>query len=181
MPPFTFRPATPADLTAVIDLVTSAYRGESSRAGWTTEADFLEGNRIDSEILRDDMLRPRSRVILAEHTGNRQPIACAHIAEDDGAGYFGMFAVSPTLQGAGIGKALLAEAERVVFDEWQLPQMRMLVIDLRDELIAFYQRRGYRRTGRYTPFPYGDPRFGLPLRSDLRFETLEKSLSRAHE
>jgi len=181
MPPFTFRPATPADLNAVIDLVTSAYRGESSRAGWTTEADFLEGNRIDPEILRDDMLRPRSRVILAEHTDNRQLIACAHIAEDDGAGYFGMFAVSPTLQDAGIGKALLAEAERVVRDEWQLPQMCMLVIDLRGELIAFYQRRGYHRTGRYTAFPYGDARFGLPLRNDLRFETLEKSLKYVYE
>jgi len=179
MPAFTFRPATPADLNAVIALVTSAYRGESSRAGWTTEADFLEGNRIDPEILRDDMLRPRSRVLLAERTG--QLIACAHIAEDDGAGYFGMFAVSPTLQGAGIGKALLAEAERVVFEEWQLPLMRMLVIDLRGELIAFYQRRGYHRTGRYTAFPYGDPRFGLPRRDDLRFETLEKSLKCVYE
>jgi len=179
MLPFTFRSATPADLNAVIDLVTSAYRGESSRAGWTTEADFLEGNRIDPEILCDDMLRPRSRVLLAESTAPRQLLACAHIAEDEGAGYFGMFAVLPTLQGGGIGKALLAEAERVVRDEWQLPLMRMLVIDLRDELIAFYQRRGYRRTGRHTPFPYGDARFGLPLRADLRFETLEKSLGHA--
>jgi len=176
MSPFTFRPATPADLNAVIALVTSAYRGESSRAGWTTEADFLEGNRIDPDTLRDDMLGPRSRVLLAENTGNGQLMACAHIAEEEGAGYFGMFAVSPALQGAGIGKALLAEAERIVYEEWQLPRMRMLVIDLRDELIAFYQRRGYRRTGQYTPFPYGDPRFGLPLRDDLRFETLEKSL-----
>jgi len=175
MQPFTFRSATPADLNAVIDLVTSAYRGERSRAGWTTEADFLEGNRIDPDTLRDDILRPRSRVLLAENTGG-QLIACAHIAEDEGAGYFGMFAVSPQLQGSGIGKALLAEAERVVRDEWQLPQMRMRVIDLRDELIAFYQRRGYRRTGQYSPFPYGDARFGLPLRDDLRFETLEKSL-----
>jgi len=178
---FTFRPATPADLDAVIALVTSAYRGESSRAGWTTEADFLEGNRIDPDTLRNDMLRPRSRVLLAESANRQQLIACAHIAEDDGAGYFGMFAVSPTLQGGGIGKALLAEAERVVRDEWQLPQMRMLVIDLRDELIAFYQRRGYRRTGRYTAFPYGDARFGLPLRNDLRFETLEKSLKYVYE
>jgi len=103
MLPFTFRSATPADLNAVIDLVTSAYRGESSRAGWTTEADFLEGNRIDPEILCDDMLRPRSRVLLAESTAPRQLLACAHIAEDEGAGYFGMFAVLPTLQGGGIG------------------------------------------------------------------------------
>jgi len=178
---FNFRAATPADLPAVIALVTSAYRGESSRAGWTTEADLIDGNRIDPDILHDDMIRPRSRVLLAERANDGGLIACAHIAEDEGAGYFGMFAVLPALQGSGIGKALLDEAERVAAEQWQLPLMRMLVIDVRDELIAFYQRRGYRRTGKYTPFPYGDPRFGLPRRDDLRFETLEKPLRCAHE
>ena len=105
-------------------------------------------------------------------------LACAHVAEDDGAGYFGMFAVRPDLQGAGVGKALLAEAERLAGEDWQLPVMRMTVIDLRDSLIAFYQRRGYTRTGIHKPFPYGDERFGIPLRQDLRFEVLEKDLAR---
>jgi ribosomal protein S18 acetylase RimI-like enzyme len=108
-------------------------------------------------------------------------IACAHVAVehvDDGpdAGYFGMFSVDPQLQGGGIGKAVLDEAERIARDEWSLPVMRMTVIDIRDELIAFYQRRGYRRTGVFKPFPYGDARFGLPKRDDLRFEVLEKAL-----
>jgi ribosomal protein S18 acetylase RimI-like enzyme len=108
---------------------------------------------------------------------SRELVACAHVAaEEDGAGYFGMFAVRPGLQGAGIGHALLAEAERIVREDWKLPQMRMTVIDLRDELIAWYQRRGYRRTGVFRPFPYGDPRFGIPRRNDLRFEVLEKPL-----
>jgi len=173
----TFRPATPADLAAIIELVTCAYRGESSRAGWTTEADVLDGNRIVPEVLRHDISRARSRVILAERSEDAALIACAHVAEENGAGYFGMFAVRPTLQGSGIGKALLAEAERVVREDWHLPAMRMQVIDVRDELIAFYQRRGYRRTGQYAPFPYGDPRFGLPKRDDLRFEALEKCLT----
>ena len=176
-PPMTelhFRAATPADLDAIVALVTSAYRGDSSRAGWTTEADFLCGNRIDAEVLRADIERPGSRVLLAERGG--ELLACAHVSEEDGAGYFGMFSVVPGLQGGGIGKQVLAECERIARDEWQLPAMRMTVIDIRNELIAFYERRGYVRTGILKPFPYGDERFGLPQRDDLRFEVLEKAL-----
>ncbi|ODU41581.1 MAG: GNAT family N-acetyltransferase [Lysobacteraceae bacterium SCN 69-48] len=169
-----FRSATPADLDAIVALVTSAYRGDASRAGWTTEADLLDGNRIDPEVLRADLARPRSRVLLVEADDGLH--ACAHVADEDGAGYFGMFAVRPGLQGGGLGKRLLAECERIVGDEWGLPVMRMTVIDVRDELIAFYQRRGYRRTGQFKPFPYGDARFGQPKRDDLRFEVLEKPL-----
>ena len=169
-----FRAATPADLDAIVALVTSAYRGDSSRAGWTSEADFLDGNRIDAEVLRTDIERPGSRVLLAERGG--ELLACAHVSEEDGAGYFGMFSVVPGLQGAGIGKQVLAECERIARDDWRLPAMRMTVIDIRDELIAFYERRGYRRTGILKPFPYGDERFGLPRRDDLRFEVLEKAL-----
>jgi ribosomal protein S18 acetylase RimI-like enzyme len=87
-----------------------------------------------------------------------------------------MFSVRPTLQGGGIGKQVIAEAERIVREDWRLPAMRMTVIDVRDELIAFYERRGYVRTGIKKPFPYGDPRFGQPRRDDLQFEVLEKHL-----
>ncbi|WP_028839450.1 GNAT family N-acetyltransferase [Thermomonas fusca] len=169
-----FRSATPADIDALVALVTSAYRGDASRAGWTTEADLLDGSRIEPDVLRADLARPRSRVLLAEADGGLQ--ACAHVADEDGAGYFGMFAVRPGLQGGGLGKQLLAECERIARDEWQLPVMRMTVIDVRAELIAFYERRGYRRTGEFKPFPYGDTRFGQPKRDDLRFEVLEKPL-----
>ena len=169
-----FRAATEADIDAIVALVTSAYRGESSRAGWTTEADRLDGARIDPEVLRADIARAGSRVVLAERDGAL--LACAHVAVDGDAGYFGMFSVVPGLQGGGIGKQVLAECERIVRDDWRLPAMRMTVIDVRDELIAFYQRRGYRRTGITKPFPYGDARFGEPKRDDLRFEVLEKTL-----
>jgi len=175
--PLAFRRATAHDVTPVVALVTSAYRGEHSRIGWTTEADLLDGGRIDPQLLLDDITRPRSQVLLAEHQESGKLIACAHLAEDDGAGYFGMFAVSPDYQGQGLGTTVLAEAERMIADDWQLPVIRMAVIDLRHELIAFYQRRGYRRTGRHQPFPYGDARFGLPRRDDLRFEILEKPLA----
>ena len=179
MDPVLFRDAVEADIPALVALVTSAYRGEASRAGWTTEADLLDGNRIDPDVLRGDIQRPGSRVLLAEREradSGRELLGCAHVSIEDGAGYFGMFSIRPDLQGAGLGKRLLAEAERVVREEWKLPAMRMTVIDVRGELIAFYERRGYRRTGIKKPFPATDPRFGIPKRDDLRFEVLEKPL-----
>ncbi len=172
--PLLFRAATPADIDAVVALVESAYRGEASRAGWTTEADLLDGRRTGADDIESILARPQSQVLLAERDGRL--LACAHVAVEDGAGYFGMFSVDPTMQGGGIGKGVLAEAERIVANQWRCPRMRMTVIDVRDELIAFYERRGYVRTGERKPFPYGDPRFGLPKRPDLRFEVLEKFL-----
>jgi ribosomal protein S18 acetylase RimI-like enzyme len=177
MPPLKFRHATRADVLAIVALVESAYRGDASRAGWTTEADLLDGQRTDADDVRSCVDRARSIVLLAER--DHRLVACAHVAAEGGAGYFGMFSVTPALQGAGFGKHVLAEAERVVREDWQLHAMRMTVIDVRSELIAFYERRGYVRTGITKPFPYGDSRFGLPKRPDLRFEVLEKQLAPA--
>ncbi len=173
-PPLRFRPATAADADAIVALVESAYRGDASRVGWTTEADLLDGRRTGADDVLAQIARRDSRILLAERDG--ELVACAHVAVEDGAGYFGMFSVVPSLQGAGVGKAVLAEAERIARDEFGQARMQMTVIDVRDELIAFYERRGYRRTGIRKPFPYGDPRFGLPRRDDLRFEVLEKAL-----
>ena len=172
--PLAFRNATPADIDALVGLVESAYRGDVSKQGWTTEADLLGGRRTGADDISGCIDRPQSVILMAERGG--ELLGCAHVAIEDGAGYFGMFSVSPTLQGGGIGKLLLAEAERVVREDWGLGAMRMTVIDVRDELIAFYERRGYRRTGIHKPFPYGDERFGQPKREDLRFEILEKAL-----
>lgn len=169
-----FRHAGVEDIPALVTLVTSAYRGDVSRQGWTTEADILDGNRIDPEVLREDIERPRSAVLIAER--GDALLACAHVCDEEGLGYFGMFAVRPDLQNAGIGRLVLAEAERLAREQWSLTTMCMTVIDLRSELIAWYERRGYRRTGVKKPFPATDPRFGLPLRDDLRFEVLEKPL-----
>ncbi|MDQ3206494.1 MAG: GNAT family N-acetyltransferase [Pseudomonadota bacterium] len=180
-PPLSFRVATPADVGPLVALIESAYRGEASRAGWTTEADLLDGRRTGPEDVAACIERDHSIILVGEGqaaTGDTPPLlACAHLAIEDDAAYFGMFSVRPELQGGGVGKALLAEAERIARDRWRLPSMRMTVIDVRDELIAFYERRGYRRTGIHKPFPYGDERFGIPRRSDLRFEMLEKSLA----
>jgi len=175
MSTLTFRAATPADIPALIALVTSAYRGDASRAGWTTEADILDGARIDAEGLQADIARARSTILLAERDGHL--LACAHVADGGEHGYFGMFAVDPTQQGSGLGKQLIAEAEAYGVRAWGLSSMLMTVIDVREELIAFYERRGYVRTGIKKPFPYGDERFGIPKRDDLQFEILEKHLS----
>jgi ribosomal protein S18 acetylase RimI-like enzyme len=173
-----FRRATAADVAAVVALTESAYRGEASRAGWTTEADFLDGQRTDAADVSALIARDDARIVLAERGGGLLASCLVERQMSDGvpSGYFGMFSVRPNLQNAGIGRALLAEAERIVRDEWQCRQMRMSVISIREPLIAWYERRGYRRTGEYKPFPYGDERFGIPKRDDLRFEWLIKSL-----
>ncbi len=173
-----FRTAASADIPALVALVTSAYRGDASRAGWTTEADLLDGQRIDPHGLAETIAKPGSRVLIferRERQGTRM-LACCHVEKQGDACYFGMFAVDPALQGGGVGKLAMSEAERVAREDFGCREMQMTVISVRDELIAWYERRGYRRSGIYKPFPYGDERFGIPKRDDLRFELLVKPL-----
>ncbi|WP_299537245.1 GNAT family N-acetyltransferase [uncultured Streptomyces sp.] len=170
----TFRTASEDDVPALVELVESAYRGDSSRAGWTTEADILQGQRTDEDGVRAIVTAPGGRLLVAERDG--EPVACCQLEHRGEAAYFGMFSVRPGLQGAGLGKTVIAEAERVAREDWKASEMHMTVISVREELIAFYERRGYRRTGKLTPFPYGDERFGVPLRDDLEFELLVKAL-----
>ena len=170
----TFRAAEPADAGALVTLIESAYRGDASRAGWTTEADILEGQRTDPQGVIEVIDSPRSRLLAVERDGAL--VACCQLECRGEHAYFGMFAVSPAQQGAGLGKVIIAEAERVAREEWDAREMHMTVISVRDDLIAWYERRGYRRTGKMTPFPYGDERFGIPQRDDLEFELLVKDL-----
>ncbi|MFK4111220.1 GNAT family N-acetyltransferase [Streptomyces sp. NPDC002176] len=170
----TFRDATDADVDALVALVESAYRGDASRAGWTTEADILDGQRTDPEGVLQVIKAPDSRLLVVEREG--AIVACCQLEHRGTHAYFGMFAVSPTLQGAGLGKAVMTEAERLARTTWGATEMHMTVISVRDDLIGWYERRGYRRTGETTPFPYGDERFGIPRRPDLRFELLVKPL-----
>ncbi|MBG6213810.1 MAG: GNAT family N-acetyltransferase [Cryobacterium sp.] len=176
MDTLTFRRATTDDVPALLELVTSAYRGEASRQGWTTEADLIDGQRLDADILRADLDRAHSFVILGERGVDL--VGCAHIEKDVGdTAYFGMFAVRPIGQSQGDGKRILAEAERQAVSEWRSTAMVMTVISVRDSLIAFYERRGYQRTGVQKPFHF-DTRFGVPKRDDLHLEVLEKVLQR---
>jgi len=172
--PLTFRAAVAADIPAIVALVESAYRGESGLRGWTTESHLLDGRRTNNEDVGAVIKRPNSILLLAERGGGL--IASCHVERQGKSGYFGMFAVDPAQQGSGLGKAVLAEAERIARERWQCRSMRMTVIEQRNELIAWYERRGYLRTAEYQPFPYDDERFGIPRRPDLRFEVLVKTL-----
>jgi GNAT superfamily N-acetyltransferase len=176
LPPLTFRSALPGDASVIVALVESAYRGDASRQGWTHEADLLDGQRTDLEEVSRLLARAHEdgRVLLA--TRGPDLIACCHVERRGDAGYFGMFSVEPKAQGGGIGRLVLTEAERIAREEWRCRAMTMTVIDVRTELIAWYERRGYVRTGEHQAFPYGDARFGLPKRNDLRFEVLKKPL-----
>ncbi|MGW1718602.1 GNAT family N-acetyltransferase [Streptomyces sp. NPDC002156] len=170
----TFRDATEDDVDTLVELIESAYRGDASRAGWTTEADILEGQRSDPQIVLGVIKAADSRLLTVEQDG--RVVACCQLEHRGDHAYFGMFAVSPALQGAGLGKVIIAEAERSARETWGTREMHMTVISVRNDLIAWYERRGYRRTGKMTPFPYGDERFGIPQRDDLQFELLVKEL-----
>ncbi|HET9690522.1 MAG TPA: GNAT family N-acetyltransferase [Acidimicrobiales bacterium] len=170
-----FRVATPADIPAVVALVESAYRGDASRAGWTTEADLLDGQRTDAEEVRSLVADPDGHIILA--TAEGELVGCCHLrTRPGGPAYFGMFAVRPELQGHGTGRALLAEAEAQAAAAGA-SRLQMTVLAQRPDLIAWYERLGYRRTGRQVPFPHGDERFGRPRRPDLVFDELDKELA----
>jgi GNAT superfamily N-acetyltransferase len=168
------RPATTPDAPAIAELVNSAYRGESSRAGWTTEADLLEGQRTDAEAVAAIIASPDDVVLV--HERNDGIAACVHLERTPAGCYLGMLTVRPTLQAGGVGRRLLASAEAWAAEHWGSARVYMTVIAQRPELIAWYERRGYARTGEQQPFPYGDARFGLPQRDDLVFEVLAKPL-----
>jgi ribosomal protein S18 acetylase RimI-like enzyme len=170
----TFRAADEQDVPAIVALVESAYRGDSSRAGWTTEADLLDGQRTDAATVLAT-IRADDRLVLLAVDAN-ELLGCCELRRRPEAAYFGMFAVVPSLQGGGIGKVVLTEAERRVVEMWDAKRLEMTVLSQREDLIAWYERRGYRRTGGTEPFPYGDARFGLPRRDDLVFVVLEKDL-----
>ena len=173
-PTLPVRAAAVADIPALQALIHSAYRGASSRTGWTHEADLIDGNRIDAEMLRDALADPSTTLFLSEDAEG--PVGCCALTDHgDGTASFGTFAVRPTAQGHGIGDALLRHAEGRARGSGAV-RMELTVVAQRSDLIAWYARRGYRPTGETRPFPYGDERFGRPRRDDLAFSVLAKAL-----
>lgn len=167
-----FRTALPTDIDALSLLVNSAYRGDSSKKGWTTEADLLGGQRTDSEKILEMIQDPSARIELA--TENNVILGCVYLKKESDTMYFGMLTVNPDLQARGIGKLLITHLENVARHE-NCKTIRMTVISQRNELIAFYERRGYQFTGKTEPFPENDPRFGLP-KTKLLFHEFAKKL-----
>jgi GNAT superfamily N-acetyltransferase len=152
--------------------VNRAYRGEASRQGWTTEAHLLDGQRIDEEGLTDMLAVPGAVILLClGESGELLGSFYAHAAGPKV--YLGMLAVDPARQTQGVGKFLLKAAED--YGRWHgCTASKMTVISVRTELIAYYERQGYRPTGETEPFP-ADPRYGIP-RQPLTLLVLEKGL-----
>ena len=170
------RDAGAADIPALHRLIESAYRGEASRAGWTTEADLLAGQRTDPEDLASILADP-AQAMLSAWRGD-DLLGCVLIADrGEAIGYFGMLSVSPTLQGGGLGRRLVDAAHAALAARFGARRVRISVFPQRETLIAWYRRLGYEPTGYTLPFPYSDPRFGLPLRDDLHFIVMERPLA----
>ena len=173
-PAIRLRRANRGDIGDLVRLVEQSYRGDESRVGWTTEADLLDGQRTDALEVGEILDDPWVRLILAEREGVVVGSVLARL-ESDGV-HIGMLAVHPTLQARGLGRRLLAEAERVAIEELGHGQAVLWVLSCRPELVAWYARRGYLDSGRREPFPYGDERFGLPRVAGLEFAVLTKAL-----
>ncbi len=171
-----YRIAELADIPALNDLVGSAYRGERSKAGWTSEAHLLDGQRIDEIMLADIIADPEQTILVFDDTQTLE--GCAALQRHAGYGYIGMVTVRPGAQNTAVGRAILQAAEDFVKQMWLVSRARLTVIAQRTELISWYERRGYQRNGETLPFPYNDPQFGLPKRDDLYFVVLEKNLSK---
>ncbi|QSA97083.1 GNAT family N-acetyltransferase [Methylococcus sp. EFPC2] len=167
----TFRKAVADEAESVAALINSAYRGERSRLGWTTEAHLLDGLRTDTADIRQLIARRDSIILLCEHA--EAIIGSVHIEKAGGDANLGMFVVDPTRQGQGVGKHLLSRAEETARTEWQVDKIVLHVITLRHELIAFYGRRGYRRTGVLHEFPVNPALWTLKV-DGLALEVLEK-------
>ncbi|MDD1622214.1 MAG: GNAT family N-acetyltransferase [Methylococcaceae bacterium] len=157
----------------LVELINSAYRGEPSKLGWTTEADLLDGRRTDAKEIRDLLADEDSMIMLCQSGADL--LGSVHLQKTGERVQIGMLAVSPPLQGRGIGKQLLQAAELAAQEAWAVNRFVMSVIPQRRELIAFYERRGYRRTGVSKAFPE-NPELWAPKVDGLRLELLEKVL-----
>ncbi len=164
--------ATISDIPALNILINSAYRGETSKKGWTTEEHLLGGIRTDEANLTELFLKENATIL--KYTEKNQIIGSVYLEQQDKKLYLGMLTVSPELQGCGIGKKLIQAAESFARNA-KLKTISMTVISVRKELIAFYERRGYKNTGETKPFPMTEPKFGLP-KQFLEFIVMEKEI-----
>jgi ribosomal protein S18 acetylase RimI-like enzyme len=162
--------ATLQDIPQLEILINSAYRGEESKKGWTTEADLLKGKRVEADALANIISQPEA-VILKYCDNDNNLVGCVYLKQDNSSMYLGMLTVSPTLQAGGIGKKILQAAEKYAIDK-KCDTIEMKVISIRYELITWYERHGFYNTGKVSPFP-DDP---LSIQTQpLEFITMEKN------
>lgn len=165
--------ATLEDLTALNQLINSAYRGETSKKGWTTEANILEGLRTTETELKETVLNTKNTLL--KFSSNNEIVGCVLLVDKTDHLYLGMLTVAPHLQNGGVGKKLLQQAEIHAL-ELGLPKIVMTVITVREELIAWYLRNGYEDTGAREPFPSSDVH--IPIANEpLEFMVLSKTIT----
>ncbi len=168
-------PATDDDLESTAALVNLAYRGTE---GWTHEGDFMAGLRTDAETLRRDLAAcPDARLLTSRDSADSPLLGVVWLEPaETGVWYLGMLTVRPDIQDRQLGRMILALAETLAAGQGAR-RIRMTVLNVREPLIAWYQRRGYCKTLDTRPFPYDDQRFGIPKRADLAFVVMEKTLA----
>jgi GNAT superfamily N-acetyltransferase len=169
---------TDNDVPRVVALINRAYRGLGTSSSWSTEASYLSGDRTTEELLRADLVaKPEASLLKWEEAPGDPLLGCVWLESlGDDVWYLGSLAIDPEQQKGGLGRVLLNSAEQWVRERGGR-RVRMSVVNVREALIAWYLRRGYHETGETNPFPYGDDRFGMPLRDDLGFVVLEKDLA----
>lgn len=172
-----FQTATTLNAQEIASLVNSAYRGEYSKQGWTTEASILGGQRTDAEKLQTLIQTPLNQIEIAYEGDSHNIIGSVHLLQEPpDTLYFGMLTVEPKFQARGLGKIILEHLEKVA-KSYGYKRVRFTVIPTRTELVAFYERRGYTTTGNFEPFPDSDPKFGLPKITGLILKEFEKKLT----
>jgi ribosomal protein S18 acetylase RimI-like enzyme len=175
--PMMLEHAVEADFPAIIDLVNVAYRGKGPVESWNIERGIIDGTRLTDSLLRDDLAgKPDAHFLVTRDPESLAIIGTVWLEPvENSAWYLGLFTIDPALQKQHLGRALLSAAEDFA-RERGAGSIRMGVLNVRDVLIAWYERRGYARTGKTEPYPYGGNRFGTPLRDDLEFVILEKRI-----
>jgi ribosomal protein S18 acetylase RimI-like enzyme len=169
--------ASEPDFPEIINLVNAAYRGHGAVESWNIESGIIEGTRLTDSLLREDLaVKPQAHFLITRNPDSGAIIGTVWLepVEKD-AWYLGLFTVDPAIQNQQLGRRLLSAAEEFAKARGAR-SIRMGVLSVRETLIAWYERRGYARTGETEPFPYGDDRFGKPLRENLVFAILEKQL-----
>lgn len=169
------RTAAKSDVKAITQLVNKAYRPELGAHGWTHESALVSGDRTNVGQVMEAILKKGSAILLGFKDSDI--VACVHIEKDGNSCHIGMLAVQPNLQAAGIGKAMLAQAEYYASVNFGAKKIIMLVVSARTELISFYLRRGYRKTGEVMDYPWSGA--GMPKCRGLNVERLGKNLGEA--
>lgn len=165
----TYRTATPADAPAVRALIESGYRGDSARKGWSNEADLLGGDRTTPEEVAAMIAAPEKRVLLAEEQGAL--VGTVTVTDLGNArAYMGLLCIDPERQAGGLGRAMVREVEQLAVQVFAARVMELIVVDVRTELVAWYERRGYGRTGVLRPFP-------LPMDVPYKMVELERTIA----